>query len=344
VPGHLDTRIHGNETKPINPLTHSTHSTPSPTVAILVVGEGVKEVQDKMRKVFQHPSFQVNVHAWLLLLPSLIFLSLFTFYPIVSTLWLSFFRLDLSTPTAVFNGIGNYQRLLEDAVFIKTLKNNLWFAAGTIPASMGLGMFMAMALNRAMVGRSWLRTLVFYPTVIPMIAIANIWMFIYTPEYGLLNQFLGMLGAGRINWLGSPGTVMGAMIAMVIWKEAGFYMIFYLAGLQNIPQELYEAAEMDGAPAPSVFRHITFPLLMPTHLFVFIIALTNAFKLADHLVIMTQGGPNNASNLLLYYIYETAFNYWNQGYASALTTVMLVIMLAIAALQFFTADKKIHYS
>ncbi|SMP58780.1 carbohydrate ABC transporter permease [Anoxynatronum buryatiense] len=297
-----------------------------------------------MRNLLRHQSFQVNLHAWLLLLPSLIFLSLFTFYPIISTVWLSFFRLDLSTPSAVFNGIGNYQRLLEDAIFIKTLKNNLWFAAGTIPASMGLGMVMALALNKAMVGRSWLRTFVFYPTVIPMIAIANIWMFLYTPEYGLLNQVLGLAGVGRINWLGSPGTVMWAMIAMTVWKESGFYMIFYLAGLQNIPRELYEAAEMDGAPGISVFRHITFPLLMPTHLFVFIISLTNAFKLVDHLVIMTQGGPNNASNLLLYYIYETAFNYWNQGYASALTVVMLTIMLTIAAIQFFTTDRKIHYS
>ncbi|WP_205684248.1 carbohydrate ABC transporter permease [Clostridium formicaceticum] len=241
-------------------------------------------------------------------------------------------------------GLGNFRGMLEDEVFWKVLKNNIWFAAGTIPISMGMGMLMALVLNKAMVGRSWLRTFFFYPTVIPMIAIANIWLFIYTPEYGLLNHILSWAGMGRVNWLGNPNIVMWAMIIMVIWKESGFFMIFYLAGLQNISRELYEATEIDGASSITVFRKITFPLLMPTTLFIFIIALTNSFKLVDHLVIMTQGGPNNASNLLLYYIYETAFKFWDQGVASALTVIMLVIMVIIASIQFFGLDKKIYYS
>ncbi|AKL95904.1 ABC-type sugar transport system, permease component [Clostridium aceticum] len=297
-----------------------------------------------MRKIWQNDGFQRNFYAWVLLFPSLIFITLFTFYPITKTLHLSFFRLDLGTPQGIYMGLGNFRGMLEDEVFWKVLKNNIWFAAGTIPISMGMGMLMALALNKAMVGRSWLRTFFFYPTVIPMIAIANIWLFIYTPEYGLLNHILSWVGVGRVNWLGNPNIVMWAMIIMVIWKESGFFMIFYLAGLQNISRELYEAAEIDGASSITVFTKITFPLLMPTTLFIFIIALTNSFKLVDHLVIMTQGGPNNASNLLLYYIYETAFKFWDQGVASALTVIMLVIMVIIASIQFFGLDKKIYYS
>ncbi|MNP49717.1 Lactose transport system permease protein LacF [compost metagenome] len=136
---------------------------------------------------------------------------------------------------------------------------------------------------------------------------------------------------------------MWALIAMVVWKEAGYFMIFYLAGLQNISPELYESAQVDGVGRWTVFRKITFPLLMPTTLFVTIIALTNSFKLVDHLLIMTKGGPNNSSSLLLYYIYETAFSFWDQGMAAALTVVMVAVLLLLAALNFLGMDKRIHY-
>ena len=136
---------------------------------------------------------------------------------------------------------------------------------------------------------------------------------------------------------------MWAMIFMIIWKEAGYFMIFYLAGLQNIAPDLYESAKVDGVGRWTIFRRITFPLLMPTTLFVMIVALTNSFKLVDHLMIMTKGGPNNASSLLLYYIYETAFSFWDQGAASTLTVVMIAVLLLFAALNFLGLDKKIHY-
>lgn len=224
------------------------------------------------------------------------------------------------------------------------MTNNLWFAIGTVPASMALAMLMAIAANKALRGTSFLRTAFFYPTLVPMIAAANVWLFIYTPQYGLLSRVMkGISANADINWLGSQHYVMWALVVMVIWKEAGYFMIFYLAGLQNISAELYESAQVDGVGRWTVFRKITFPLLMPTTLFVTVIALTNAFKLVDHLMIMTKGGPNNASNLLLYYIYETAFSFWDQGVASTLTVVMIAILLLFAALNFLGLDKKIHY-
>ncbi|MFS0556713.1 carbohydrate ABC transporter permease [Brevibacillus sp. 179-C9.3 HS] len=288
--------------------------------------------------------WKVNMYAWLLLLPSLIFLLLFTFYPVIQTFILSFHQADLGSPEPFFNGIDNYKQMVEDEVFWKVLTNNIWFAIGTVPTSVALALGMALFANKALRGKGFIRTAYFYPTVVPMIAVANIWLFIYTPEYGALSHVMEWFGKGDMNWLGDQRYVMWAMIFMVIWKEAGYFMIFYLAGLQNISQELYESASMEGASSWTVFRRITFPLLMPTTMFVSIIAFTNSFKLVDHLVIMTKGGPDNASNLLLYYIYETAFSFWDQGMASALTIVMVVLLLVVAAFQFFGMDKKIHYN
>ena len=287
--------------------------------------------------------WKTNAFAWLLLLPSLVFLFLFTFYPIAKTIRLSLYQADLATPVPTFAGVDNYVRMLGDEVFAKVMVNNALFALGVVPTSIGLALLMAIFANKAIRGTSFMRTAFFYPTLIPMIAVANIWLFIYTPKYGLLDRAMQSLNVGEINWLGSPDYVMWAMIFMMIWKEAGYLMIFYLAGMQNIPPDLYESAQMDGVSSWTIFRKITFPLLMPTTLFVSIIALTNAFKLVDHLFVMTKGGPNNASSLLLYYIYETAFSFWDQGMASALTLVMIVVLLLFAALNFFGLDKKIHY-
>ncbi|WP_420818453.1 carbohydrate ABC transporter permease [Paenibacillus ginsengarvi] len=288
--------------------------------------------------------WKTDAFAWLLLLPSLLFLLLFTFYPIAKTIRLSFYQADLASPEPIFVGLGNYSALFADEVFAKVMTNNLFFALGTVPTSMALAMLMAIFANKAMRGTSLMRTAFFYPTMIPMIAVANIWLFIYTPKYGLLSRAMTSLGMGEIHWLGSPDYVMWAMIAMMIWKEAGYFMIFYLAGLQNISPDLYESAQVDGVGRWTVFRKITFPLLMPTTLFVSIVALTNSFKLVDHLLVMTKGGPNNSSNLLLYYIYETAFGFWDQGMASTLTVVMIAVLLLFAALNFFGLDKKIHYN
>lgn len=289
-------------------------------------------------------NWKTNAFAWILLLPSLVFLGLFTFYPIVNTLVLSMHHADLSTPIHEFIGLDNYKTMIRDPIFWKVLTNNLLFALGTVPISIALGLAMAVFANKAVHANYWVRTSFFSPTIIPMIAAANVWLFIYTPEYGLLSRLVKLfVGRADMNWLGSSNMVMWAMIIMVVWKEAGYLMIFYLAGLQNISKELYEASALDGVGSLTVFRKITFPLLMPTTLFVIIVALTNSFKMVDHLWTMTQGGPDNASNLLLYYIYEQAFTFWDQGMASALTIVMVGLLLLAAALQFFGLDKKIHY-
>ncbi|MGG2198503.1 MULTISPECIES: carbohydrate ABC transporter permease [Paenibacillus] len=286
-------------------------------------------------------NWRENGFAYALLLPSLVFLALFTFYPTIKSVYVSFYSSNLSERK--FVGFDQYVQVFQDDVFMKALANNLLLVLGTVPVSILLALYLAVWINNKLKGTSLLRAAFFYPTFIPMIAIANIWLFIYTPDYGLLDKFIGVFGLTGYNWLGDPDWVMLSMIVMIIWKEAGFFMIFYLAGLQNLPREVYEAAEMEGASPFQAFRKITFPLLMPTTLFVMVIATTNSFKLVDHLYIMTKGGPNNASNLLLYHIYETAFSFWDMGKASVLTVVLLVILLVISVFNYAYLDKRIHY-
>lgn len=296
-----------------------------------------------LRKIrrFSRAKFKENIFAYALLLPSLIFLGLFTFYPTLKSFYLSFF--DTLFGSAQFVGLDQYKAVFGDDIFKQVIKNNLILVIGTVPTSIFLAMYLAIWLNGKLKGNALLRASFFYPTVIPMIAIANIWLFIYTPDYGLLDKTLALFNIQGANWLGDPSWVMYALIIMLIWKEAGFFMIFYLAGLQNLPREVYEAAKIEGAKPVQSFRYITFPLLMPTTLFVLIVSMTNAFKMVDHLFIMTKGGPNNASNLLLYYIYETAFSFWDLGKAAVLTVVLLAILLTISIFNYVFLDKRIHY-
>ncbi len=284
-----------------------------------------------------------HVYGWLLLTPAAILLVGFTHYPTVATLIDSFFSTGTAMRPSRFVGADNYRLMVEDPIFWKVLGNNLWFALGTIPTSVALAIVMALWVNRRLPGRSIVRMAYFTPTVLPMIAVANIWLFFYTPDIGLIDQIAALFGLPGHNWLGDPDTVLGAIIVMTIWKEAGFFMIFYLAALQNLPPELEEAAKIEGAGRWYYFRRVTFPLLMPITLFVLINAVLNSFKLVDHLFILTKGGPDNASNLLLYYVYISAFSFFDSAYAATLTMVMLVLLAALAIGQFVILDKRIHY-
>lgn len=283
------------------------------------------------------------LYGWLLLLPAAVLLVAFTHYPAVGAVWHSLFSTPRPNRPARFVGLEHYRALIDDPVFWTALFNNAWYALGTIVPSIVLAMVMALWVNRRIAGRGGLRLAYFTPTVLPMIAVANIWLFFYTPDYGLLDQIRSLFGGAAHNWLGSRETVLGAMMVVAVWKEAGFFMIFYLAALQQIPTELNEAAELEGASRWQVFWRITFPLLMPTTLFVLINAVINAFRLIDHVVVMTRGGPDNASTLLLYYIYETGFKFWDAGYAAALTVVLLLILAFVALVQFGWLERRTHY-
>jgi sn-glycerol 3-phosphate transport system permease protein len=283
------------------------------------------------------------LYAWLLLAPAMALLGLFTHYPTLANLWHSFQSTPRGSRPAVFVGLDNYRQLVDDPVFWQALANNLWYALGTIPVSIALAMLMAVWVNDRVAGRGLLRLAYFTPTILPMIAVANIWLFFYTPEYGLLEKTLDALGSPGHNWLGSKSTALGALIVVAVWKEAGFFMIFYLAALQSMSPHLAEAAAIEGASRWYFFRRVTFPLLMPTTLFVLVNAVINAFRLVDHVVVMTRGGPDNATALLLYYVYEIGFRFWDSAYAAALTMVLLGLLAVAALAQFAFLERRTHY-
>lgn len=286
---------------------------------------------------------QRAVHAYLLLLPALVLLFGFTHLPALQSVLDSLFSTPKGGRPAVWVGLENYALMVDDPIFWRALRNNLWFALGTIPASIALALAMAVWVNGQMAGRTWLRMAFFTPTVLPMIAVANIWLFFYTPGYGLLEQVAGALGQPARNWLGDPATALGAVTLVAVWKEAGFFMIFYLAALQGLSPSLAEAAAIEGASRWQFFRRVQWPLLMPTTLFVLVNAVINAFRMIDHIVVMTRGGPDNATTLLLYHLYEVGFKFWDTAYAAALTVVLLALLGAVAWLQFAVIDKRVHY-
>lgn len=285
----------------------------------------------------------MQLYGYLLILPALSFLLLFTHYPAVATVWESLFSAARNGYPAQFVGLDNYLALLDDDIFIQSLRNNLLYALITIPLAVTLALLMALAVNRQMRATALVRTAFFIPSLLPMIAIANLWLFFYTPQLGLLNKLLALFSLPAVNWLGEPQSALYCLMAVSVWREAGFFMIFYLAALQQIDPRLGEAAAIEGASRRYYFRRVQWPLLMPTTLFVLINASMNAFRIVDQVIAMTNGGPNNSSSLLLFYIYRTAFSFWDMPAAAAMTVVLLVILGAIALLKFNLLDKRAHY-
>lgn len=283
------------------------------------------------------------LHAALLLLPALILLVVFTHLPAIQTVIDSYWSTPRGRRPSVFVGTANYQRMLADPVFARAMVNNAVYAALTIPASIALALAMALFVQGRILGRGFLRLSYFTPTVLPLIAVANIWVFFFLPGFGLFEQLRGLAGLSPRNWIGQPATALYAVTAVTVWAQAGFFMIFYLAALQSIPDTLREAAALEGASRLTFFRRVTWPLLMPTTLFISVNATINAFRTVDHIFVMTQGGPNNASMLLLYYIYEQGFRFWDTAYASTLTVVMVAILAVVGLGQFFLMDRRVHY-
>ena len=288
-------------------------------------------------------TLRLSLYGWLMVLPAATLLALFTHIPVVESFVHSFMSTDKPKRPSRFVGLDNYDSLFADPIFWKALTNNLIYALGSVPLSIAIAMMMALFVNDKLAGRGFLRAAYFTPTILPMIAVANIWIFFFTPDYGLLEQMLKPLGLGGNNFLGSNNTALLSVTIVAIWKESGFFMIFYLAALQQISPDLKEAAAIEGAGRFTFFRRVTFPLLMPTTLFVMVNALINAFRVVDHIFVMTGGGPNNATSVLLFRIYEVGFKYFDFGLASAMTVVLLCVLGFVALGQFFALDRKVHY-
>jgi len=276
-----------------------------------------------------------------LLAPSLVFLGLFTYGPMLRVLAESLIVGRFAGDHAI--GLGNYHRLFVDPHFARAALNNLIYALGTIVPSLVLALALALALRETNRFTALLRTLVVMPLLIPLVAAAALFSFILAPGDGLLDFYLHKLGIGMVNWLGNPDLALGSVIAITVWKNTGYYMLFFLAGLAGVPQDLVDAATIDGAGAWRRLRSIVLPLLGPTFGFVVPIALLNALTQVDHVVTMTQGGPSDATNLLLYYIYQQAAQNYDTGLAAAATVISVAALLSLSLISFRLIERSVHY-
>lgn len=281
--------------------------------------------------------------AYLFLLPNLVGFLIFTLIPIMCSMGLSFMEWDSANPM-VFVGLENFKRLWTDDTFKISLWNTVYYSVFTVPLTMAAALGLALILNQKMKGINIFRTIFFFPHVASLVAIAVVWNLLFHPTLGPINSILMSFGiANPPGWTSSIDWAMPVIIIVSIWKSMGYYMILYLSGLQAIPRELYEAAKVDGANSFQRFKSITLPMLTPTTFFVSIMLTIACFKVFDLVSVMTNGGPGRATNVLVFNIYNTAFINYEFGYASAISMILFVIVLAITIVQFRAEKKWVSY-
>lgn len=300
--------------------------------------------QPALLRWVRHPRRRIDIlTALLFLAPSLVLFGVFIYYTLGFNLYLSFTSWNFISPDRKFNGLENYQRMFSDARFWKVVVNTFYYAVADVVLSMVLGLGLALLLNRTIRFRGFFRTLIFSPYVTTIAAVSLLWIWIFDPVYGPINNALALLGITGPRWLASTTWAMPAIIIMSVWRTMGYTMVIFLAGLTSIPRDLYEAAEIDGAGSWTTFRYITLPLLSPTTFFVLVTSLIGALQVFDAVAVMTAGGPVDATKVFNYYIYEQAFVTFRAGYASAVATVLFAIILLLTLLQVRLSRRWVHY-
>ena len=279
--------------------------------------------------------------AYLFLLPSLVFLAVFTLWPIVSVIWSSFYA--RRGRSQIFVGTDNFERIFSDPFSQQVILNTLGYVTLSLLMSVFGGLLLAILMNQGLKNIGFFRFPFMATIALPMVSVASVWLFMYSPRVGLLNDILGGLGLPRSNWLSDPDLALPGLFVVYLWKQLGYFALFYLAALQSMPNDVLEAATLDGVTFWQKLRHIIWPLVSPTTYFVTTIGVLNSLQQVDHVFVLTQGGPNNASSLALYYVYEQGFKWFKTGIASAMTVVLLAVLLTMAILQFVYLERRVHY-
>jgi sn-glycerol 3-phosphate transport system permease protein len=281
---------------------------------------------------------------YMLVFPTFFFVTIFTVYPTFRALVKSLFRQRLNIAKfrdPAFIGLENYIDLFGDPEFLTVLGNTLIYVLGVVPLSVVTAFLFAQLVNRKLKGIGVVRLALFHPSILPLVSAATIWMFLFTPDYGLFNSTIRFLGySGPENWTANPNLALVSVMIVAFWKNAGFYMIFYLAGLQNLPTSVFEVARMEGAGPIRIAVSITLPLLKRTSLFVSTIAFITAFQAVDHIFVLTGGGPSDKSSILLFYMWQERFEQLDVGRASALTVILVVILLFFTISNFIISERK----
>lgn len=277
---------------------------------------------------------------WTFILPNFIGFALFTLTPVLVLFYLGFTKWN-AFGSAEFIGVSNFQRLWSDATFHTALFNTAYYAVFHIPLTLAISLCVAMLLNRKLRGMAFFRTVAFFPYITSIVAIAVVWNMLFSPEAGVINQILHFIGISNPpGWTLSTTWAMPAVIIVGTWRDMGYYMLLFLAGLQAIPAELYEAARVDGASAIQRFWNVTVPCLRPTTFFITVMLTINSFKIFDLILVMTNGGPGTATMVLSQYIYRKGFQESDYGYASAVAIVLFAICLALTVFQFLMNKRR----
>jgi len=283
-----------------------------------------------------------NVYGAAFVGPLVVGLVVFTYGPVVAAAYLSFTKGDyISTP--VWVGLSNYNRAFHDDIFWKALGNTAYYVVGTVPAGIVLSLALALAMNQELRGIVFYRAVFFLPTITSAVAISLMWSWMYNPEFGIVNALLRAVGLKGPMWLASPDWAMPAIMIMSVWRGLGYNMLLFLAGLQGIPRELYEAAEIDGAGSWRRFLHVTFPLLSPTTFMIAVLSIIGGFQVFEYSYVMTQGGPLYSTLTVVLLIYQRGFETFEMGYASAIAYLLFAIILVLTIFQFRGQSRWVHY-
>ncbi|MCA0757908.1 sugar ABC transporter permease [Paenibacillus sp. N4] len=275
--------------------------------------------------------------------PAIVIFSMFFIYPIFYMIYLSMFDWNFVSPTKTFVGLQNFRDLLAEPDFLKVLSNTTVYTALTVSLTTGLALLLALWLNRKSLFHGFVQGAVFSPHIISLVSISLLWSWLMDPEYGLLNWVIGLAGFDPLQWLSHPSTALVSLVLVAVWKGLGYNALVFIAGLQSIPAEIYEAAELDRSKPWTTFMKLTLPMLSPTIFFLVIINLIGSFQVFETIAIMTQGGPVNSTNTLVYYIYEYGFRYFKIGYASAAGVILLFIVGVLTIVYFKLLSRRVHY-
>jgi ABC-type sugar transport system permease subunit len=282
--------------------------------------------------------------AMLFVSPSLLVFAVFVFFPLLFSGALSFTKWDLISSARPFIGLANYARLLRDPVFLKALANTAVFSVAVVAASAAIGLGLAFLLDKPVRGRTIYRAGIFAPYLTSTAAMALVWLWIFDPQYGLINSALAGIGIRGPGWIASVEWALPALMIMTVWRFIGYDMLLFLGALQGVPRELKEAALIDGASGARIFFSITLPLISPVTLFVVTTTFITMFQNFETVAVMTQGGPVNSTNMLVFNLYQNAFQFFEAGYASAIAVVLFAIVAAATAIQMLASKRWVHYS
>lgn len=271
---------------------------------------------------------------FLLIAPACLHISIFVIIPIFFAFILSFQDWNMLSPEKTFVGFENYRQMVTDSVFYLSLKNTFWYTVGSVPVCLVCSLLLAVAMKKKSAVNGFLRTCFFLPVIVSLVVTSVVFMWMFDPMIGLVNYYLSKLGIGSLVWLSDPELALPTLMIVSVWKSLGYNMVIFLAGIQAIPDVYYEASRIDGASGVQQFFKITIPLLKPTTLFVLIMSVISSFQVFDQVYLMTSGGPVNSTKVIVFYIYETAFYYFDMGYASALSFVLFILILLLTLIQF----------